>query len=288
VPSALVDEFADFVASVPTREVNLPFGRSTVWEMGDGDPLVLIHGVSGGRRLFFRVVPELAKRYRVIVPYLRGEELPDRWAGIDDWLNDIRALLDALDLARVTLYGASFGGYIAMAYGGRNDPRVRCVVVQGSFAGFRLGMLDRAVLIASHLVPARLGSDYYAWRVVRGRESACLREHTPELVPLNLGWQRSTPFASLRRRAQVIGKIDIAPAIRRMEAPLVIGHARPDPVVPFALGERLKRLRPDARVITWEDGGHMQMLTHPGRFASLAELAGSAEDDPVGDDAPAG
>ncbi|MHC4448759.1 MAG: alpha/beta fold hydrolase [Planctomycetota bacterium] len=283
----LVDAFADFVASVPTREVTLPFGRTTVWELGEGEPIVLIHGVSGGRRLFFRVVPELAKRYRVIVPHLRGEEMPDRWAGVDDWLDDIAALFDALDLDNVTLYGASFGGYITLAYGGRNDPRVARVVVQGSFSGFRLRLLDRAVMVASHLIPARLGSDYYAWRVVRGRETEYLREFTPGLAPLNLGWQRATPFASLRRRAQVISRIDVAPAIQRMEAPLTIGHARRDPVVPFALGQRLAQLRPDARVVTWEDGGHMQMLTHPERFALLPELPGSGEDNPVDDDAPA-
>jgi len=267
----LVDEFADFVASVPSREVALPFGRSTVWDTGEGDPLVLIHGVSGGRRLFFRVVPELAKRHRVIVPHLRGEETPDAHAGIDDWLDDIAALLDALGLDRVTLLGASFGGYLALGYGGRNDRRVSRVVVQGAFAAFRLRLIDRISMLASHALPASVGSRYYVWRVLRGRETAILEKHAPELVGLNESWQRATPFATIRRRAQVIAKVDVRNAVRRMEAPLAIGHARQDPVVPVALAERVAKLRPDAKAAFWDDGGHMQMLTHPWRYAELLD-----------------
>jgi len=269
-PTDLVDSFADFIATVATREYEAPFGRSTYWEMGTGDPLVLLHGVSAGRRLFFRVVPLLAQRYRVIVPLLRGEELPARGFSVDDLLDDVGALFGTLGLDNVTLYGASFGGYLALAYGGRLDPRVRTIVTQGSFPHFRLGALDRVALYGSYLVPPRLGSDYYAWRVLKGRETGYLREFTPGLDQLNFGWQRATPFASLRQRTHLIARVDLANAVQRMEVDLRVGHGRRDPVVPFAAFEQLRRLRPDAHFESWDDGGHMQMLTHPERFAALA------------------
>ncbi|MEM8885250.1 MAG: alpha/beta hydrolase [Planctomycetota bacterium] len=265
-----LEEFATFVSGVPTREVTLPFGRTSYWELGDGPPLVLLHGVAGGRRLFFRAVPELARTHRVIVPHLRGEEQPAAWTGIDELLDDIGALLAALDIQDATLYGASFGGYLALAYGGRNDPRIARLVVQGSFAHFRLRPLDRLIMLGSYLLPSSLGSAYYARRVLRGRETSILQEYAPDVAVMNGGWQRATPFASLRRRAQLIARFDVAPALQRTDAPLVIGHARHDPVVPLGLGKRLHKLRPDARFEIWDDGGHMQMVTHPARFAALA------------------
>ena len=97
-----------------------------------------------------------------------------------------------------------------------------------------------------------------------------MSESAPELVPLNLGWQRSTPFASLRRRARMISRIDVSNAIVRTEVPLVLGHGQHDSVVPVRLGRRLAKLRPDASLTVWNDGGHMQMLSHPERFAALA------------------
>ena len=268
---SLVDEFADFVAGVATRTVDLPFGPSAVWEVGSGEPLVLLHGIAGGRRLFFRVVPELAKRYRVIVPHLRGEERPDGAAQVDDYLDDLRTLLETFDggLDGVTLFGASFGGYLALAYAGRNDPRVSRVAVQGSFLSYRLTTLDRFSMAASQLLPASWGSSYYAWRVLRGRENEILGKHTPAIVPLNAGWQRATPFASLRRRAQLISRVDSTNAVRQMKSELLLAHGRADPVVPLALGQRIAALRPDAKMTIWGDGGHMQMITHPERFSSI-------------------
>ena len=265
---SLVDTFADFIADVPKRNVTLPFGDTAVWEMGEGDPLILLHGIAGGRRLFFRVVPELAKQHRVIVPHLRGEERPDPSARADDYLDDIAALLDGLE--NVTLFGASFGGYLALAYAGRNDPRVKRVCAQGAFLGYKLGLLDRITMVASAAMPASWGSAYYAWRVLRGRENAILSSHHPELEPLNLGWQRATPFESLRRRAKLISQQHVGPAVARSSTPIVLGHGRRDPVVPLALGQQIAKARDDIELTIWEDGGHMQMLTHPERFSALA------------------
>ena len=124
-------------------------------------------------------------------------------------------------------------------------------------------------MAASHLVPASWGSSYYAWRVLRGRENEILAAHTPALVPLNAGWQRATPFETLRRRAQLISRIDSTNAVRRMEAELLIAHGRKDPVVPLPLGQRIADIAPAAPMTIWEDGGHMQMLTHPDRFAAM-------------------
>jgi pimeloyl-ACP methyl ester carboxylesterase len=126
---SLVDEFAFFVGRV----------RSTAgaWDEGEGAPVVLLHGIAGGRRSFFRLVPLLAKRRRVVVPLLRGEERPEPRATMDDLLDQLAGLLERLDLKGVTLLGTSFGGFLALAYTARHDPRVEAVVVQGAFASPR-------------------------------------------------------------------------------------------------------------------------------------------------------
>ncbi|MGH7162115.1 MAG: alpha/beta fold hydrolase, partial [Planctomycetota bacterium] len=69
---SLVDAFADFVGSVPSRRVALPWGECRVWDTGAGRPVVLLHGIAASRRVFFRLVPLLAARRRVVVPLLRG------------------------------------------------------------------------------------------------------------------------------------------------------------------------------------------------------------------------
>ena len=263
---SLVDEFADFVGNVPYRKTELPWGAAQVWDVGEGSPVVLMHGIAGGRRLFYRLVPLLARTHRVIVPPLRGEDIPSTARTPDVYLDDLAALLDSLELSGATLLGISFGAYLTLGYAARGDPRVTRTIVQGGFSRFRLRVADRATLWASYLLPASAGSAYFKRRVLKGTEGVLLRERAPGLDALVADWMGKTPFATVRARTRMIG--DHAHA-GRIEAPLSIAHGRLDPVVPFGSFERLRKLYPDAQATAWDDAGHNVALTHPERLAAL-------------------
>jgi pimeloyl-ACP methyl ester carboxylesterase len=261
---SLVEEFADFVGSVPYREVSLPWGRTQVWDMGAGRPIVLLHGIAAGRRVFFRLAPLLAGSRRVVVPLLRGEERPDPHATFDAMLKDIGALLRALDLGDATLFGTSFGGALALGYGARSDPRVAEIRVQGTFVGFRLRPRDRLVHLLSYGAPASLGAHYFARRVRRGPEMELLAEHAPGIDGLFPRWCASTPFATLRRRIALLHALDLSDAVRSVPVPLAFLHGANDRVVPRAFFEELRRLRPDAAATLLDAAGHNLPLTHHG------------------------
>jgi pimeloyl-ACP methyl ester carboxylesterase len=259
---SLVDEFADFVGSVPYREVDLPWGRAQVWDVGAGRPIVLLHGIAAGRRIFFRLVPLLASGHRVIVPPLRGEDAPAPRAAWDAMLEDIAALFRALDVEDATLFGTSFGGALALGYGARSDPRVKEIKVQGTFKGFRLRPGDRLAHLVSYAAPPSAGSAYFARRVRRGPEMKLLAEHAPGIDELFPGWCAATPFATLRRRIALLHALDLSDAVRGVRVPLAFLHGAKDRVVPRAFFEELRRLRPDAPATLLEGGGHNLPLTH--------------------------
>jgi pimeloyl-ACP methyl ester carboxylesterase len=258
-PVSLVDDFAAFVGRVESEE--------GAWVMGEkGPPVVLLHGIAGGRRLFFRIVPRLAERFRVIVPILHGEARPAPTATLADLLDDLALLLERLDLREVRLLGTSFGGYVALAYARRRDPRVKELIVQGAFPRYRLRLMDRVVLALSHLVPASVASAYFVHRVLHGREIRLLARHAPGMEPLVAGWQGKTPFASLRRRTHLIA----GPALQVPDGlSLTIAHGGEDAVVPREAFEKLKRACPRARAVLWDGVGHMAPLTHPELVAGL-------------------
>ena len=271
---SLVDEFAEFVGSVPYREV----GKSQVWDLGEGPPIVLLHGIAAGRRVFFRAAPLLARRWRVVVPSLLGEDVPAPRATWPELLDDLAGLLDALELDGVTLLGSSFGGTIALRYGARRDPRVKRIVVQGTFARFSLRPFDRVMQALSSLLPARVGSAYFARRVRLGPENALLAEDAPGMERLMPAWSAKTPFATLRRRVKLITSMDLEAEMKRIDVPLTIARGDKDRVVPRFFFEQLAAARPDARHVEWKGVGHNVALTRPDL---LAELAGVGEDDPV-------
>lgn len=82
----------------------------------DGEPVVLLHGNLSTARFYEHLMPKLPGRFRVIAPSMRGfgdsEALPlDATRGLDDWADDLDALLRALDVRRPPhLVGWSTGG----------------------------------------------------------------------------------------------------------------------------------------------------------------------------------
>lgn len=86
---------ADF--GFEATDLNSPVGRMTVYEAGEGKPLLLLHGVGAGASsfLWYRIAPELAEHFRVIVPDFVGWGRSDRLqrpVGFDDYVAQIRFL----------------------------------------------------------------------------------------------------------------------------------------------------------------------------------------------------
>jgi 3-oxoadipate enol-lactonase len=87
------------------------------WEIGEGDPVVLIHGLADDHRAWRRVIGQLMLDHRVIAYNLRGHggtELGDADGTLGQLAADLLSLCDVLELSRPVLGGFSLGGTIAM------------------------------------------------------------------------------------------------------------------------------------------------------------------------------
>ena len=119
-------------------------------ETGSGDPLVLVGGLTSSWEVWGLMTPELEKRYRVITADNRGTgethlpeddevRTPRRFAG------DVVALLDALEIERAHVLGASMGGMIVqeLALDFRTDipgqQQAEILVLQAYHAGTVIG-----------------------------------------------------------------------------------------------------------------------------------------------------
>jgi pimeloyl-ACP methyl ester carboxylesterase len=107
---------------------------------GSGEPVVLIGGLTSTLELWAQQVPALAARYRVITPDNRGSGrstvMPDDGdRSIATFAADLLFLLDALELERVRLVGASMGGMIAQEFALRYGDRLVSLCVACSHAG---------------------------------------------------------------------------------------------------------------------------------------------------------
>ncbi|AEH82535.1 pimeloyl-ACP methyl ester carboxylesterase [Sinorhizobium meliloti] len=111
-------------------------------EMGDPDgvPILLLHGFTDSARSWSLTAPYLATGFRVIAPDLRGHghsDQPEGCSTIPEMANDVRFLIEALDLAPTHVVGHSLGGRLAQAIAERWPHLVRKIVLISTSAALR-------------------------------------------------------------------------------------------------------------------------------------------------------
>ena len=134
-----------FVPGARTRRVKWSMGWTEMIEVGEGPPLVLVHGGLGEAGGWVPILTSLARRFHLYVPDRPGHGLSDPfdYRGVD--MSELSAtfLADILDdcrLRTVPLVGCSMGGFTAIAFYLRNPDRVSRLILPGMPAG-----LQRAV-----------------------------------------------------------------------------------------------------------------------------------------------
>src|SRR4051794_36402022 len=98
------------------RWVEIRERQVNVCVMGDGPPLLLVHGHSGSWQNWLENIPHLAQRYRVIAPDLPGfgqSEMPAEHISIESYARCVADVCDALDVKDAPAVGNSMGGFVA-------------------------------------------------------------------------------------------------------------------------------------------------------------------------------
>ena len=104
-------------------------------EHGSGEPLLLLHGFGACGAAWDPFISQLAQRYRVIVPDLRGHGRstnPTNQFTHRQSAEDVRALMDRLGIRRARAIGISTGGMTLLHLATRSPDRVENMVVIGA------------------------------------------------------------------------------------------------------------------------------------------------------------
>ncbi len=106
--------------------------------VGTGDALVLSHGLGGNHAIWYQQVPEFAQRYRVITWDQRGfgrSTNAKSESGPAAAADDLRAILDHLQIDRAHLIGQSMGGWAVMGFALAHPDRVQSLVLADTLGG---------------------------------------------------------------------------------------------------------------------------------------------------------
>ena len=243
---------------------------------GSGFPVVMIHGSGPGVSAFVNwrlVMPELARQRRVLAPDMVGFGFTERPAGmvytLDNWVDQVIAFLDTMNLPQVDLVGNSFGGALSLALTVRHPERVRRLVLMGA-AGVSFPItqeLDDVWGYEPSFENMRRIMDVFAYdRNLVNDELARLRYE----ASIRPGFQESyaSMFPAPRQRwVDALATADDAIAGITHETLIIQG--REDKVIPLENYLRLSRLIARSQLHVFGRCGHWTQIEHAKRFSQL-------------------
>jgi len=223
--------------------------------IGEGRPVIALHGWQGSIKSFWPVADRLAPLgYEVHVIDLPGfgqsELPPDVWS-VGDYTRFVIAYLDQTGLDRVALLGHSFGGRIGLVLAADYADRVSKMILADS-AGIRtsLPLKNRIALSLWRILNWTLETAHA--RGLRDRLRARFYSRFASEDYQNAGPLRDT-------FRQVIQE-DLAPYAQRIKAPTVLIWGDQDADTPLWQGRKLEQLIPDAGLVVFKGAGHFAYL----------------------------
>lgn len=128
--------------------------RTKTHVVGDGHPLLLLHGSGAGVSAWANwrgLIPEMAPSYKVIAPDLVGFGFTETPANYEfrfmqSWVDQIIALLDGLGVESTHVLGNSFGGSLALWLAVHHPDRLKRIVLMGP-GGWPLRVNDNLKLL---------------------------------------------------------------------------------------------------------------------------------------------
>ncbi|WP_435607085.1 alpha/beta fold hydrolase [Pseudomonas knackmussii] len=133
-----------------------PAGTSYL-ETGEGHPVVLIHGVGLNKEMWGGQIVGLAPQYRVIAYDMLGHGAsprPQPGTGLVGYAEQLRELLEHLQVPQATVIGFSMGGLVARAFALHHPEQLEGLVILNSVfnrsAEQRAGVIERTRQAAEH------------------------------------------------------------------------------------------------------------------------------------------
>lgn len=240
-------------------------------EAGEGDALVLIHGHPFDRSLWAPQLAHFSKRFRVIVPDLRGYGASPVVPGtvlMRELAQDVAALLDERGVERAALVGLSMGGLVAMELAIADPKRWWALALVATTAEPVNDDERRARLELAERVEREGATVLVAQMQERLFGPACEPETAARVLEVMRATDPHGAAAALRGRAR---RPDYRPALAQLRIPSFVCAGTADgystPEITRALIECLHD--PEVRLLP--DVGHLPNLEHPSEFNSALE-----------------
>jgi 2-hydroxy-6-oxonona-2,4-dienedioate hydrolase len=229
-------------------------------EVGEGEPLVLLHGLFGALSNFKDLIEYFRLHYKVVVPMLPLFDLDILHTTVGGLAKFVHKFMEARNYSNVHLLGNSLGGHVALVYMLKHPERIKSLTLTGSSGLFENGMGDS--------YPKRGDYDYI-------KKKTELTFYDPAMATDELVGE---VFEITRNRIKVIKIIALAKsAIRnnlgdelsQIKQPTLLIWGANDTITPPFVAREFNKLIPNSELHFIDKCGHAPMMEVPQEFNVL-------------------
>jgi pimeloyl-ACP methyl ester carboxylesterase len=268
------------------KHLELHGDRIAYRDVGEGPTLLLIHGMAGSSATWQAIIPQLAKKFRVIAPDLLGHGMSAKPRGdysLGAFAVFLRDLLDELGVDRATVIGQSLGGGIAMQFAHQHrDYCERLALIGSGGLGPDLSPLLRMLSApgAEFVLPVvapqpvlNLGNKLGVWLTSAGIQSPRAGQMWHAYSSLSDAQTRRAFLRTLRsvvdyrgQAVSALSKLHIAEGL-----PVVLIWGEDDRIIPVAHAYAAHDAVPGSRLEVLEGVGHFPHVEAPMAVADILE-----------------
>lgn len=237
-------------------------GKFKFIEEGEGEPLLLLHGLFGALSNFQSLIEHFRKTNKVIVPILPLLELDLLHTSVGGLQKFVNRFLEHRNYTDCHLMGNSLGGHVALVHILKNPERIKSLILTGSSGLFENGMGDT--------YPKRGDKEYI-------RNKTALTFYDPALATDELV---NEVFEITNNRIKVIKIIALAKsAIRnnlgeelsQVKQPTCLIWGNNDTITPPFVAKEFHRLIPNSELHFIDKCGHAPMMERPEEFNKILD-----------------
>jgi 2-hydroxy-6-oxonona-2,4-dienedioate hydrolase len=229
-------------------------------EEGQGEPLLLLHGLFGALSNFSSQIAYFRKQYKVIVPLLPLLELDLLHTTVGGLEKFVHRFIEYRDYKGINVLGNSLGGHVALMYVIKHPERVRSMILTGSSGLFENGMGDT--------YPKRGDYEYIRKKteVTFYDPAMATKELVDELYETVNVRIKAIKIIALAKSAI---RNNLGEEVNQIQQPTLLIWGNNDSITPPFVGQEFHRLIPNSELHYIDKCGHAPMMERPDEFNAI-------------------
>lgn len=229
---------------------------------GEGEILLLLHGLFGALSNWDSVVSRFSKKYRVMIPLLPIYTMPVKDAGLEALNTFVEEFVADRKISNLNIIGNSLGGHVGLIFTLKNEEKVNSLILTGSSGLFENGM--------GGSFPKRGSYEYIQERVAYTfyDPKTATKDLVDEVFETTKSISKALRIVAIAKSAQ---RNNMADEITNIKVPTLLIWGLNDTITPPYVAHEFDRLIPNTTLRFIDKCCHAPMMERPEEFNVILE-----------------